>query len=74
LRLISSSKWFQCRLAVEGDNSTDHDDDPLLPDSYLYCAKPNGRANAAPDCCRFSLDEQAGGAILASASQQQIIL
>jgi len=34
---------------------TDHDDDPLAAGQLSYVRKLQRRANAAPDCCRFSL-------------------
>jgi hypothetical protein len=56
---------------LEGDNSTDHDDDPLLPDSYLIVRNSNGAPTLPLTAAGSVLMSKLAVPILASASQQQ---
>ena len=56
---------------LEGDNSTDHGDDPLLPDSYFIVRNSNGAPPLPLTGAGSVLMSKLAVPILASASQQQ---
>ena len=56
---------------LEGDNSTDHGDDPLLPDSYFIVRNSNGAPTLPLTAAGSILMSKLAVPILASASQQQ---
>jgi uncharacterized protein (TIGR02597 family) len=56
---------------LEGDNTTDHGDDPLLPDSYLIVRNNNGAPTLPLTAAGSILMSKLAVPILASASQQQ---
>ena len=56
---------------LEGNNSTDHGDDPLLPDSYLIVRNSNGAPTLPLTATGSVLMSKLAVPILASASQQQ---
>src|SRR5438105_5534325 len=56
---------------LEGDNSTDHGDDPLLPDSYLIVRNSNGAPTLPLTATGSVLMSKLAVPILASSSQQQ---
>jgi uncharacterized protein (TIGR02597 family) len=56
---------------LEGDNSTNHGDDPLLPDSYLIVRSSNGAPTRPLTAAGSVLMSKLAVPILASASQQQ---
>jgi uncharacterized protein (TIGR02597 family) len=56
---------------LEGDDSTDHGDDPLLPDSYLIVRNSNGAPTLPLTAAGSVLMSKLAVPILASASQQQ---
>ena len=56
---------------LEGDNSTDHGDDPLLPDSYLIVRNSNGAPTLPLTAAGSVLMSKLAVPILASVSQQQ---
>ena len=56
---------------LEGDNSTDHGDDPLLPDSYFIVRNSNGAPTLPLTGAGSVLMSKLAVPILASATQQQ---
>ena len=56
---------------LEGDHSTDHGDDPLLPDSYLIVRNSSGAPTLPLTATGSVLMSKLAVPILASASQQQ---
>jgi Verrucomicrobium spinosum paralogous family TIGR02597 len=56
---------------LEGDNTTDHGHDPLLPDSYLIVRNSNGAPTLPLTASGSVLMSKLAVPILASASQQQ---
>src|SRR6266513_903883 len=56
---------------LEGDNSTDHGDDPLLPDSYFIVRNNNGASTLPLTAAGTILMSKLAVPILASASQPQ---
>ena len=56
---------------LEGDNTTDHGDDPLLPDSYLFVRNSNGAPTLALTAAGSVLMSKLAVPILASATHQQ---
>ena len=45
---------------IAGDNTTDHSDDPLLPDGYFVVRNINGAPTLPFKSCRRGVDEKAG--------------
>ena len=56
---------------VEGDNSTDHDDDPLLPDDYVIVRNANGAPTLPLTPAGSVLRSKVAVPIFASSSLQQ---